>query len=266
MNAGDDLAGRSSRLLAADDPHPVIVQNPGGASPFVLLGDHAGRAIPVRLGNLGLKAHDLSRHIAWDIGIEGLGETLARRIDAPFVRQRYSRLVIDCNRFPDDPGSVVEASDGSIVHGNRTLSATDRDLRVRELFTVYHERIEALLDERRAAGQPTILVSLHSFTPAMSGQARPWWFGVLHRGDSAFSRAALAVLRDRWSHALVGDNQPYAMDGIDYTVPHHADRIGLDYLELEIRQDLIDSPAKQAGFMEPLATVLRQAFAQASAG
>jgi predicted N-formylglutamate amidohydrolase len=35
------------------------------------------------------------------------------------------------------------------------------------------------------------------------------------------------------------------MDGTDNTVPLHADPRGLDYLELEVRQDLIADPAGQ---------------------
>ncbi|MBV9510622.1 MAG: N-formylglutamate amidohydrolase [Caulobacteraceae bacterium] len=251
----------TNRLLRAQDPDPVIVHNLDGASPFVLLGDHAGRETPARLERLGLKARDIGRHIAWDIGVAGLGEGLARRLDAPFMRQAYSRLVIDCNRDPGHPGSIVEVSDGTAIGANAGLSEAERRMRIAEVFRPYHARIEQLLDLRHTHGRGTLLVCLHSFTPAMGGQARPWWFGVLHRGDSAFSAAVIHTLRRRWSEALVGDNEPYAMDGTDYTAPHHADRLGLDYLELEIRQDLIDAPEKQAALVEPLAQVLEEAFA-----
>ena len=43
---------------------------------------------------------DLARHIAWDIGIAGVGRQLADRLDACLIMQPYSRLVIDCNRPP----------------------------------------------------------------------------------------------------------------------------------------------------------------------
>ena len=55
----------------------------------------------------------------------------------------------------------------------------------------------------------------------------------------------LARLRERLGEAA-GDNQPYAMDKIDNTVPLHADARGLDYLELEVRQDLIADAEGQA--------------------
>ena len=83
---------------------------------------------------------------------------------------------------------------------------------------------------------------------------------MLHRGDSAYSHRVLAGLRARWGEG-VGDNQPYSMDGTDFTIPHHADARGLDYLELEVRQDTIDDADKQAALVEPLATVLLEALA-----
>jgi predicted N-formylglutamate amidohydrolase len=77
----------SSDLLIAGDPPAFIVSNAGALSPFLLLGDHAGRAIPAWLGDLGLAPEDMDRHIAWDIGVSGLGERLSAALDACFIRQ-----------------------------------------------------------------------------------------------------------------------------------------------------------------------------------
>ncbi len=256
----DDLPGASSGLLVAGDPDPVIAGNLGGVSPLVLLGDHAGRAVPQRLADLGLSASELERHIGWDIGVAGLGAALSVKLDAAFIGQAYSRLVIDCNRAPARRDSIATVSDATSVRGNLHLSLAEAGARAEEIFYPYHDRIAAELDDRLAQGRPTILVSLHSFTPAMSGQQRPWRFGVLHRGDSAFSAAVLAALRFR-EGAAVGDNQPYTMDDADFTVPHHADPRGLDYLELEVRQDLIATPGQQAQIADLVASVMREALA-----
>ena len=174
----------------------MVVVNEGGASPFLLLGDHAGRAIPARLNGLGLPPEALDRHIAWDIGVAGLGERLARRLDACFVRQAYSRLVIDCNRRPGAADRMPAVSDGQTIPGNGALAPAQAAARVREIYDPYQGRITALLDQRRAAGRRTLLVSLHSFTPVMQGVPRPWRFGVLHRGDSALSSRMLLLLRE----------------------------------------------------------------------
>jgi predicted N-formylglutamate amidohydrolase len=222
------------------------------------VGDHAGREIPASLGDLGLPAAALDLHIACDIGVAGLGALLADALGATFIAQRCSRLVIDCNRDPARPDAIAEISDGVAVPGNAGLSDADRAARVGEVFAPYHARIAEEIAVRRQAGRPTILLALHSFTPVMAGAARPWRFGVLHMGGSRFSDRVLGALRAALGANLVGDNEPYRMDGTDYTVPRHAIAAGLDYLELEVRQDLIANPTGQAEAAALLAPMLRR--------
>src|SRR5258706_306166 len=99
-SANDPSPGAPSLLLGTADVPPVLEKNPAGRSPFLLTCDHYGRLIPRALGDLGLPAADMERHIAWDVGIAGVAEQLATALDAHLVAQSYSRLVIDCNRPP----------------------------------------------------------------------------------------------------------------------------------------------------------------------
>jgi predicted N-formylglutamate amidohydrolase len=234
-------------LLGPGDPAPVILFNTDRPSPFLLIGDHAGSAIPATLGDLGLAPVDRARHIAVDIGVFGLGHALARLLDAPFLHQAYSRLVIDCNRDPARADAIPEVSDRTRVPGNADLDEAARAARRAAIHAPYHAAISAMLDARAAAGRQSILLSLHSFTPVMDGIARPWDVGVLHwRGQAGFAHA----LRDALAApdtAVVGDNVPYAMDETDYTVPLHAFTRGLAYAEIEVRQDLIaDAEGQEA--------------------
>jgi predicted N-formylglutamate amidohydrolase len=232
----------SPALLEPTDPVPAIAENPGAASPFLLVCDHAGRALPRRLGRLGLPDEAFETHIAWDIGALELSRRLAEGLDACLIHQTYSRLAIDCNRAPDDADSIVTAGDGWTVAGNHNLSAVEAEGRRAAIFAPYHARIGAEIDERQARGAETVLVCVHSFTPSLGGVRRPWHVGVLHLGDSPASTAMLALLRQE-PDLVVGDNQPYAMDGVDFTAPFHAHRRGLDAVELEVRQDLLGDPA-----------------------
>ncbi len=245
----------------ADEAPPWIALNPGADSPFLLLGDHAGRLIPQRLTELGLSDADRARHIAWDIGVAGLGERLSGRLGATFIRQRYSRLVIDCNRDPARADAIPEVSDGTKVPGNRDLSLAERLDRVTAIAAPYHRAIADELDARATRGLTTTLISLHSFTPRMDGFDRPWRFGVLHADNSPYSQAVLRRLRSEFGEALVGDNQPYKMDEVDFTIPHHAGGRGLEYLELEVRQDLLTDPAGQDGVAAIVARLLPAALA-----
>jgi len=262
-HGGGDSLNRSTTLLAADERSVAVALNQGARSPFLLLGDHAGRAVPRSLGDLGLQDADLTRHIAWDIGVAQLGGLVSKALDATFIRQRFSRLVIDCNRDPVRTDAIPEISDGSEIPANRGLSDIARRARINEIARPYHAAISAELDVRARQGLPTVLISLHSFTPQMNGFDRPWRFGVLHAGDSPFSNAILAELRRQLGEDLVGDNAPYRMDDVDFTIPHHAGGRGLDYLELEVRQDLILHPDGQAQIAEQIARLLPQALAEA---
>ena len=244
-------------MLFADEPTPAIVRAGSPECPFVLVADHAGNAIPRALGDLELGEADRARHIAWDIGIAGVAEALAERLGAPLVRQRYSRLVIDCNRDPARADAIPEVSDGSAIAGNAVLAQSQREARVAAIHAPYHAAIAAALAGRE---RPPIMIALHSFTPAMNGLARPWHAGVLHdRGDTRFSHAVLAGLRARLD-APVGDNEPYAMDGIDFTVPHHCYGAGRAYAEIELRQDLIVDAAGQERWAELLVDVLTESY------
>ncbi|MEO5586894.1 MAG: N-formylglutamate amidohydrolase [Novosphingobium sp.] len=258
--SGDPEIEQADALVGADDPSPVRIANADGRSLFLLLGDHAGNAVPASLGTLGLSGDELSRHIALDIGIHELGAELAGRLDAPFIEQHYSRLVVDCNRAPEAVDAVAAVSDGTAIPGNTQLSEADRASRYSSIFEPYHAAIAKLLQDRDAAGLNTTIVSLHSFTPSLAGSARPWTIGVLHdAGNTRFAVALLRVLRDREGEKI-GDNAPYRMDATDYTVPRHAypDR---PYAELEVRQDLLASPAGRQAIADLLADALQTANA-----
>ncbi|MBS4074854.1 N-formylglutamate amidohydrolase [Ameyamaea chiangmaiensis] len=247
-------------LLHDDDPAPVRVFGASGASPFVLVSDHAGRAVPRALGDMGVSPADWERHIAWDIGMAGVGRALAERLDTILIEQVYSRLVIDCNRAPGHPNSVPEVSDGTVVSANLAIAEADRRAREDAILHPYQARIRVELEARAATGQPTALIALHSFTPHMAGVDRPWHAGVLHHRDPGLGRALRAFLLAD-GVPVVGDNEPYVLsDASDYTVPLHAETRGLPYVELEIRQDLVGDDAGQAEWADRLARLLPAAL------
>jgi len=226
---------------------------------MLVLCDHAGRATPARLNRLGLGDEAFEWHIAYDIGAAELSRDLARRLDAPLIEQAYSRLVIDCNRSPERADAIPDVSDGTAIPGNAALAPAQVQARIAAIHTPYHDAIAAEIDRAIAAGSPPALILIHSFTPVMGGVARPWHAGVLHQGNR-LSLEMLALLKAE-PGLTIGDNAPYAMDDIDYTAPRHAGARGLEYLELETRQDLIADAAGQARFAELYARLIPQALA-----
>jgi predicted N-formylglutamate amidohydrolase len=226
-------------LLAADEPPAFALQREHGASPFLLICDHASRRIPRALGDLGVSEAELQRHVAWDIGAAGVAARLAAALDAFAITQNYSRLVIDCNRPLGSPGSIVARSEATDIPGNLNIDAAAAAARAREIFLPYHARIAAELDRRAAEGRRTILISVHSFTPVYHGVARPWQIGMLYGRDARVAHRLLGIIRaeGRWN---VGDNEPYAVTATtDYAIPVHCETRGIAHVGLEIRQDLI---------------------------
>ena len=228
-------------LLASDEPAAVEIVNAEGKSDLVLLCDHAANAVPRALNNLGLTAAQLNAHIAWDPGAAEVARLLSNSLDAPLVLSGYSRLVIDCNRPLQSLESIPEQSAGIMVPGNQTLTNAERELRVNCLFAPYHQAIQQLLNRRQA--RPTILLSIHSFTPNLNGQQRPWHIGVSYWHQARLAKLLIAALKTQ-SELVVGDNQPYAIEEeFDYTLPTQGEGRGLPCAMIEIRQDGIRSPA-----------------------
>ena len=239
------MSDHPPKLLGSDEPPPFQVYRPEGVSDFFITCDHAGDLIPRKLGTLGLGPHDLVRHIAWDIGASGLSRILSERLDATLVTQTYSRLVIDCNRAPHRADSIAKRSENSDVPGNQSITPEDAETRAREIFWPYQNAIEELLDARKAAGRPTILVAMHSFTPVYNGVSRPWHIGLLYNRDARLATILKEILGAQ-PELCIGDNQPYHVhDESDYGIPVHGEQRGLPHIEIEMRHDLIETVENQ---------------------
>ena len=248
-------------LLVAGDPPPLEIVNPEGKARLVLIGDHAGRAIPQRLGKLGLAQAELDQHIGWDIGIGAMARRMAAALDAPALIGGYSRLVIDCNRRLDDPSSIAQESDRIPVPGNRGLSPADRQARAEAIFHPYHRAIDAIIAAKRDAGPVPAVISLHSFTPRMNGLARPWHVGVLWNRDPRLPVPLMARLLKE-PGIVVGDNEPYSgRDEHGYSMPSHAEAPGLPHALFEVRQDLIGHEAGVVEWADRLVKALRDVLA-----
>lgn len=230
------------KLLAEDEPAAFTVGRPDGASRFLLVCDHASNRIPRRLGDLGLSASDLQRHIAWDIGAAAMARRVSERLDAPLVLQNYSRLVIDCNRSPEVESAMPLISETTAIPGNHGLDRRQAEARIEEIFRPYHDCITRMMDARQAAGRDTILVALHSFTPYYEGWgARPWHIGILYNRHTRLPRMMLELLGEE-PGLTVGDNEPYRVsDETDYTIPVHGEGRGVVHVEIEVRHDEIES-------------------------
>ncbi len=243
LNDHPDHLPASISLIGRDDPAPFVVLHDHGTAEALIVCDHASRAFPKAMQRLGLPLLQTWEHIAWDIGAGELARGISNALDAPAVLAGYSRLVVDCNRRPDDPEAFRRESDGWVIPGNQSLDEFERRVRLASFYDPYHETIATLLEGFKARSVAPLFVSVHTFTPELAGEARPWHVGVLWDKDVESAKFMLAGLR-KIDGIVVGDNKPYSgRHPADYTVDQHAERRGLSHVCIEVRQDQLESPA-----------------------
>ncbi|EAR51161.1 N-formylglutamate amidohydrolase [Oceanicola granulosus HTCC2516] len=238
------------------DPAPVEIVEPTRRDDILLVCEHAGRAVPAALAGLGLPEAAFERHIASDIGAEEVARAMARELGCGLVVQRYSRLVIDCNRPPHTPQSVPEVSDGTPVPGNTGLSHAQVEARVAEIFAPY----AAACTER--AGRPGMRAaySIHSFEPVLAGRPRPWHAGFLYASEQSGGAALAERMRRARLDLTIGDNEPYQIeDATDWFIPACAEPHGLRNSLIEIRNDLLSTPDACRAWAADLVALLRDA-------
>jgi len=243
-------------LLAEGEVDPFETVNPLGESDVCLVCEHAGRTVPKALGRLGLDEPEFDRHIAFDIGAEGVARKLSALLDAPLVIQPYSRLVYDCNRPPDAPSAMPDVSETTAIPGNRNLTPDQRLARTREIYRPFHEGLADLLDRRAAERMASIVVSIHSFTPVFKGKPRKVELGILHDRDTRLS----SKLIKSFPNIEARLNEPYGpKDGVMHTLNLHAAPRGLQHAMIEIRNDLIATDRGQDEWAQRLSVPLIQA-------
>ncbi len=236
--------------------NPVEIISGSMDSGILLITDHAMRLLPAEYGRLGLDEAQFDRHIAYDIGVEGLTRSLAQWLDCPAVMARFSRLLIDPNRGEDDPTLIRQLYDGAVIPGNYPLSDDERVKRMENYFKPFRQAVRRMAAEMQGkAGAPPVVISVHSFTPSMGGRVRPWHVGMLWDKDPRASMPLIEMMRAE-AGMIVGDNEPY--DGALYgdTLHEICTRQGIAHVLIEVRQDLLSDGAGIEEWVSRLAPMI----------
>lgn len=252
-----DTLSRATDLLGEGRSTEAYEIVPGAAQcGLIVLADHARNTLPDEYGTLGLAADQFHRHIAYDIGVEGLTRALAADLGAPAILTKFSRLLIDPNRGEDDPTLIMRLSDGAIVPSNREVSSAERMRRLDRFYRPYHDAIDEMIACSLAKHVTPTLLSIHSFTPAWKGTPRPWHIGVLWDKDPRFAQPLLREFGKR-PDLVVGDNEPYSGEMVGDCMWRHGTSRNLPHAILEIRQDLIAEVAGQKHWAQEITRVLK---------
>jgi predicted N-formylglutamate amidohydrolase len=234
------------------------ILRPAGGAALIFLCDHAANRLPQDYGSLGLDPGAFAAHIAYDIGAAEVTRTLAILYGATAVLGSFSRLLIDLNRGEDDPTLVMKLSDGRIIPGNRDAGPAEIAHRIAKYHRPYHRAIAAEIAAARARGTVPVLISMHSFTPAWKGRARPWQVGVLWDRDGRLAHPMIAALGK--TGFTVGNNEPYSGALENDCLYRHGTMNGLPHVLIEIRQDLVASEDAAHAFASRLKPVIDEAL------
>ena len=259
INKANTASAASEENAAAE-----LIQVAEPDYPVLLVCDHASNFVPSKYRGLGLTDKQLTSHIAWDIGAADVLRQLALRLNVRAVLGTHSRLLVDSNRNLNDATVIPEISDGVVVPGNVDLTPTDRDNRARDIYWPYHRAINEQLRVLQSQVAAPAIIAIHSFTPLMNGQTRPWHIGALWDKDDRIAIPFMSGMR-RYAEVNVGDNEPYSgKHPADFTLDHHAEAAGLPHLAIELRQDLLMNGAEAESWADRLAAVLAEILSDAN--
>lgn len=248
-----------------EEPDVVeVIGAPAGGAALILC-EHASNLVPERYGDLGLSAAARESHAAWDPGARAVALHLARALGAPLVAARVSRLVYDCNRPPEAASAMPDRVETIEVPGNRGLSAQQRDDRAAAVYVPFCREVARVIAARKAAGVPTALITVHSFSPLWFGRPRACEIGILHDSDTVLADAMLAEAH-RLPHRQIRRNEPYGpKDGVTHSLQVHGLAQGLRNVMIEIRNDLLQGEAAQRRMADEVLSMLRPALAACAA-
>ncbi|MBV1901746.1 MAG: N-formylglutamate amidohydrolase, partial [Kordiimonadaceae bacterium] len=225
------------KTVKVNNLDPIIL-NKKARGGVVVLCEHASNRVPEGYASLGLSDEELEMHIAWDIGAEQVTRKICEMMEVGGVLSQVSRLVVDGNREPDHRTLVPSESDKIIIPANQDLPPSAIAARKKAFYDPFHSACDELIEAHLDAGVVPLVVGLHSFTPVMDGETRPWEIGFLWHKDPRLAQAMIGMI-ERETELKVGDNQPYSGKDLYYTMERHGAQRGLPQTTIEIRQDLL---------------------------
>jgi len=233
----------------------IILGDREHTSETVLLCDHATNTIPTPLQVSEEDRPWLRTHWAWDIGAAAITRELVRRRQLLAVLSTFSRLVCDPNRSADDPTWIRTQVEGHPLSFNQHLDDEERRRRKTTYHEPYHHLIDKVMQETQSLGGEVSVLSIHSFTPRLEGSERRMEVGVLYDRFEAVARRLAGLLEGQGF--ITALNEPYSgLAGMMPSARRHGARYGVIYLQLEIRQDLIDTDDKASEVTKRISAAL----------
>lgn len=199
--------------------------------------EHSTNVIPPDYQYLFKNDDNLATHMGIDFGAKYLAEALAHYFKCPCTLAKVSRLLIDCNRSLKNKGCFSDYTS--------SLSATKKNHIIDTYYVPYREAVEALIDAYVQKKHRVLHLSIHSFTPVLSGVIRHADFGLLYDPTRGHEKTFVYT----WKKNLLGDSTPYRIrmnypyrgtsDGFTSALRKRYDNDQYMGIELEVNQSLV---------------------------
>ena len=241
-----------------------------GKSPVILTGPHNGWIVPDELIQngkpLGVEPYWFDpaafnrRHEACDWGMQDLFDVIeGMNPDICLIAAQYSRLVVDLNRIPSVVIYEGSSETGEDIPGNMHLDNQEKQRRLERYYHPYHSAVDDVIKETKEKFGSVLWIDMHSFTPTWQGQPRTVGIGSLKLEKSEFVNKFENLLEDAFQDLFVPD-QPYDLGLSPFREINGggliAERNGLEYFGLEIRNDLLSKPNQNQAMAEKLLDII----------
>ena len=108
---------------------------------IIFICDHATNNIDKKYRNQFVNTKILDSHVAYDIGAKSLTLNLTKKLKQSCIYSNFSRLLIDPNRKKTDKDSIVSSIFGVSIPINNKIDKKEKDLRVKNFYNIYHNKI-----------------------------------------------------------------------------------------------------------------------------
>jgi len=179
----------------------------------------------------------LDSHRGWDPGAREIAKRLAKLVNAPVVKGKASRLLVDLNRSPDNTERwsefTRELNDGALDRIDAKFGAPFR-----------LKQLNALTQAARKSAR-LLQMSIHTFTPELNGEVRDVDIGVLfdpaREWEAEFAAQLMAAFERDFPELRVRANVPYpgVMDGSITWLRGQTTGEQFAGIELEVNQALV---------------------------
>jgi predicted N-formylglutamate amidohydrolase len=168
--------------------------------------EHGGNHVPGHFAPFFRNQDDLlESHRGYDAGALELAKKLAGGLKAPLSFSKVTRLLIDLNRSPHNPGRFSEIT--------RKLSSDEKAAIENLYYAPYRDQVRSALLRAVEEEGKVIHISVHTFVLVMGGKLRVADIGFLYdpsrKNEAAFCMSWQETLRQLQPDLKTRRNYPY---------------------------------------------------------